>query len=63
MQDTGMDERQMGAMSVNEARRYLGDIGRTKFYELVNSGRIPKRRIGTRVVFLKCDLDDFLAGL
>ena len=57
MQETGMDERQMGAMSVDE------DIGRTKFYELVRSEQIPKRHIGTRVVFLKCDLDDFLAGL
>lgn len=63
MEQTGMDERQMGAMSVDEARHYLGDIGRTKFYELVRSGQIPKRHIGTRVVFLKCDLDDFLAGL
>ena len=63
MEETGMDERQMGAMSVDEARYYLGDIGRTKFYELLSSGQIPKRRIGTRVVFLKCDLDDFLARL
>jgi hypothetical protein len=58
-----MDERKIGAMSVDEARAYLGNIGRTKFWELVNLGLIPRKRIGRRVVFLKCDLDDFLAGL
>ena len=58
-----MDERKFGAMDVDEARRYIGNVGRTKFWELVRLGYIPRKRIGRRVVFLKCDLDDFLAGL
>jgi len=45
-----------------EARRYLG-IGKSKFYDLLNSGRLKARRNGGRLLFLRCDLDSYLDHL
>ncbi|HEY8383450.1 MAG TPA: helix-turn-helix domain-containing protein [Microvirga sp.] len=33
---------------VNDARRLLGNIGRTKFYELINGGHVRTITIGRR---------------
>ena len=38
-------------------------IGRTKIYELINSGEIPAKKIGIKTVVLKADLDQFLNSL
>lgn len=38
-------------------------IGRTKLYELINSGEIPAKKIGLKTVVLKEDLDNFLTNL
>ena len=41
----------------------LTGIGRTKIYELINSGEIPAKKIGIKTVVLKSDLDKFLNNL
>lgn len=38
-------------------------LGKTKIYQLINSGTLKARKIGKRTLVLKCDLDDFLASL
>ena len=42
---------------------YLGDIGKTKMYELINRGEIKVLRIDSKPVVLISELDDFLARL
>ncbi len=42
---------------------YLGDIGKTKMYELINRGEIKVVRIDSKPVVLISDLDDFLARI
>ena len=34
--------------NIEGAREMLGDIGRTKIYELINEGKFKKVKIGTR---------------
>jgi len=46
----------------DEARHYLG-IGKSKFFDLLNSGRLKARRAGGRLLFLRNDLDDYLDRL
>jgi hypothetical protein len=50
------------AVSVVEAARRI-DLGRTRFSELVKSGAIPSRVIGSRRVVLVRDLEDYVAAL
>jgi excisionase family DNA binding protein len=38
------------AVSVNEARRLLGGLGRTKFYELINDGHLKPIKVGRRTL-------------
>jgi hypothetical protein len=33
---------------INEGRRLAGNIGRTKFYELINEGKVKTIKIGRR---------------
>jgi hypothetical protein len=40
---------------------YLGDIGKTKFYELVKRGEIRVTRIDSKPVILIEELNEFLA--
>lgn len=58
-----MEKRIAGALSISQAMEYLGSIGRTKMYELINRGEIKVLRIDTKPVVLVEDLDDFLARL
>ena len=51
-----------GAMSVNNAARYLG-VGRTTLYRMINAGDLPTRKIGRRTLLLRADLDRLLAAL
>lgn len=39
----------------------LTGIGRTRFYELLNTGDISSRKIGKRRIILRADLEAFLA--
>ena len=34
--------------SIESAREILGNVGRTKIYELINEGKFKKVKIGTR---------------
>lgn len=38
------------AVSVNEARRLLGGIGRTKLYELIKDGRLKPIKLDRRTL-------------
>jgi excisionase family DNA binding protein len=45
--------------SITEATKVLG-IGKTKMYELANSGDIPVIKIGSRTLISKKVLDDLI---
>ena len=49
-------------LTLEEACRAL-TIGRTKMYQLLNSGALPSRYIGRRRVVLAADIEAFLATL
>ena len=38
-------------------------LGRTKLYQLINSGDLIARKIGKRTIVLRSDLETFLCGL
>ncbi|MBK6896180.1 MAG: helix-turn-helix domain-containing protein [Alphaproteobacteria bacterium] len=50
------------SLSIEEARAATG-LGRTKLYQLINSGELKARKIGKRTIILKEDLEDFLNNL
>ncbi len=50
------------SLSIEEARAATG-LGRTKLYQLINSGELKARKIGKRTIILKTDLENFLSGL
>lgn len=50
------------ALSPEEAARLLG-LGRTKLFELLQSGKLRSRKIGRRTLILRTDLQDFLVQL
>lgn len=50
------------ALSIEEAMSATG-IGRTKIYELINSGQLKAKKIGKRTIVLKADLEEFLSNL
>lgn len=50
------------ALSVKEACERMG-IGRNKFYEEVNSGRLTARKHGNRTLILQSDLEAWLENL
>jgi excisionase family DNA binding protein len=56
-----MDKWFTGALSMVQAMHYLGDIGKTKLYELIKRGEISVTRIDSKPVILKEELDEFLA--
>jgi len=58
-----LDKRLAGALSIRGAMEYLGDIGKTKMYELIKRGEISVLRIDSKPVILISELDDFLARL
>ena len=58
-----MDKKLAGAVSISGARDYLGGLGKTKLYELINRGDIPVLRIDSKPVILIEDLDEYLARL
>jgi len=50
------------SLSIEEASATTG-IGRTKIYELISSGQLVARKVGTRTIILRSDIEAFLAGL
>lgn len=50
------------AYSIPEAATQ-SNIGKTKIYEFIGSGKLKARKIGTRTIILENDLDDFLSNL
>lgn len=50
------------AYTINEVQE-ICNIGRTKIYELINSNKLPTRKLGTKTLVLKSDLEDFLSKL
>jgi excisionase family DNA binding protein len=50
------------AFSINEVAR-IASISRAKVYELVSSGQLPAKKLGTRTLIPSVDLDKFLAEL
>ncbi|TAX75698.1 DNA-binding protein [Rhizobium ruizarguesonis] len=51
-----------GALSVDEAIDYL-NVGRTKIYAEMQSGRLPYRKIGRKTLILKADAEAYLEAL
>ena len=58
-----LDKRFTGALSIKGAMEYLGDIGKTKIYDLIKRGEIKVVRIDSKPVILISELDDFLARI
>ena len=56
-------ESKLRLLDVEETKLFLGRIGRTKLYELVNAGELSPVHIGRRTFFRKGDLEAFVAGL
>ena len=50
------------SLSIEEVRAATG-LGRTKLYQLINSGELKARKIGKRTIILKDDLEAFLNNL
>lgn len=48
--------------SVNETADAIG-IGLTKTYALINTGKLPAKKLGKRTIILKTNLDEFLSSL
>jgi len=52
----------VGLLSPTEAARYL-NIGKTKLYAEINSGRLKAKRSGGQTLITKEALDDWIAKL
>lgn len=50
------------SVTISDACKLVG-IGKTRMYELLNSGAIPGKKLGNKTLILKSDLDSFLANL
>lgn len=50
------------ALSIDEAMVLTG-IGRTKLFALIRDGAIPARKIGTRTIILRSELEAWLHTL
>lgn len=52
----------MISYTINKACEVTG-IGKTRLYELINSGQLPAKKLGKSTFILKTDLEDFLTNL
>jgi excisionase family DNA binding protein len=50
------------AYSIDEAAKMSG-VCRTRFYQLLNDGLVPGKKIGKRTVIIEEDLQKFLQSL
>ena len=49
-------------MNPRDAAQYLS-IGKSKLYELVAEGALPRCKVGTRTVFRRDDLDGYMESV
>ena len=49
-------------LSIADVQKLTG-IGRTMIYSLINSERLSAKKLNTKTVILKSDLEDFLESL
>jgi len=49
-------------MNPRDAAQYLS-IGKSKLYELVAAGALPRCKVGTRTVFRRDDLDGYMESV
>ena len=49
-------------LSIGEVQSLTG-IGRTMIYELINSNQLKARKLNSKTIILKCDLEEFLNNL
>ena len=56
-----MDKRFTGALSITQAMTYLGDIGRTKIYDLIRRGELEVLRIDSKPIIMVEECEEFLA--
>ncbi len=47
----------------DEARQLLGGIGKSMLFELMDSGRIKRVKVGARGFVVRESIDSFVAGL
>ncbi len=47
----------------NEARKALGGIGTTKFYEILNSGELKGVKIGKRLMIRRSEIARYISSL
>lgn len=50
------------SLTLDEVTQAIG-CGKTKLYQLINSGELKARKLGKRTFVLKSDLEDFLNNL
>lgn len=50
------------SLTIKQACKVSG-IGKTKLYELINSGALPAKKLGKSTFILKSDLENFLTNL
>lgn len=48
--------------SVKQTQKIIG-FGKTKIYQLLNSGELPAKKAGRKTLILKRDIDKFLESL
>lgn len=48
--------------TIDEACALIG-VGRTKLYEVLDSGKLPARKWGKRTLILRNDLEKFVSNL
>lgn len=49
-------------LSIAEVTKALG-VGRSTLYALIKEGRLPVRKLGTRTLVLRSDLEAFIEAL
>lgn len=54
--------KQQLSYTIDEACGLIG-VGRTKFYEVLDSGELPAKKWGKRTLILKSDLEKFMTNL
>lgn len=50
------------AYSISDVQHLTG-IGKTALYQLINSKNLPARKLNSKTIILKADLDHFLESL
>ena len=54
---------EVAAMSINDARSYLGGISRNTLDQFADRGLIVSKKLGRRRIVLRASMDKYLASL